>query len=103
MGLDYQTFGSEDRDLFEELIACAGEIERKFQLGKARDIRPEYLQNIIQMSILLRTKCRDTDLIGLFTNIENFAYATQDNTSKPDYYNYLRYLTDFLASLENFR
>ena len=100
MGLNYQLYGSEDRSTFDELILCADEIERKFSIGRARDIRPDYVQNIINLSVNLRKNSKDSDLLNLLAEIEYFAYATLDNVNKPDYYRYLQYLS---AQHENLR
>lgn len=102
MNPDLQPRSNIERNEFQQLLILASEIERKFDFGRATDIRPPLIQGIVHLSIMLRKRARDSGLKDHLADIEDTAYAILDNTKKPDYYKNLRALLNQIKSLREF-
>ncbi|MEW5827811.1 MAG: hypothetical protein AB1846_02900 [Chloroflexota bacterium] len=89
-----------EQEKIRELLIFASEIEHKFNAGRARDIQPELIQKVIQISIAIRKKTRKNRLGRMLSQIENLAYATLDNHKTQDYYKNLRFLCAEIQSLK---
>lgn len=86
----------------DELKRLAGDIEHKFKIGRARDIKPDVVEKIIQLALIEKGVTHNTALAEHLAEISYTAYAILDNVGKPDYYRYLEILLNQMKNLVMF-
>lgn len=84
----------------ERLTSLGEYINQKFSTGRAGDIQPETIQEIIQESVSLRQNTTDNRVRDLLVQVEDIAYAALSvGSQEPAFYKWLRSLAAVLEEL----
>lgn len=96
---------SNNDDLFRKLRYYGEYIETKFRTGRAYDISPETVEQIIQVSIQLKEKPIDKNTREQLIELERICYAAmlyyREGRQPEEYFMRLNRISTFIHQIEN--